>query len=195
MEYTMKNFMADEFIITCKEKSEAEAVMKLFIEEGIKWNGGDSLSVSETYWDEHKSEFYYSHAGALQYGTLKYAADRYPKVSYQDFMLTNKSTKEKVLEIIGVKIGEKFNLSDDDYNPYYFDKEFILRDNGGDRRTSKVIDILWGNNKIEKLPDPNAEINKYIELLSSTTPLTKNIREGILVSLKEILELKEPKSA
>lgn len=192
MEYTMENFMKDKFIIICKDKNEKESAMKMFRKEGIKWNGG--LSVAYTHCDEDKTECYYSHAGALQCGQVEWMEDRYEKVYVKDFISANKSNKEKVLDIIGVKIGEKFNLPGCSCNPYVFNHNYDLVDRDGDKRNLKISDILWEDLKIEKIPeDPNTETKKHIELISNKYFGRNNMQEAILFLLKEISELKESK--
>lgn len=190
MKYTMENFKNGEFAIFCEKEEYADHLITLL-------DKGD-----RTRWEHYKNyTCCYYPCNNLTYRHLnKCIEDGLHIVEYNEFIkkieLNEKSNKEKVLEILDVKVGEKFNISDSSYNPFYFDEDYEMRDCDGDRCTIKVIDILWRNSKIEKLPeDTNVEVKKYIELLSTTTPLTKNIREGILVSLKEILELKEQKSA
>lgn len=195
MRYTIEDFKNGEFVIVCETEEEANTLMKIFEQKNIRWLPGES-ALGETHWEEYEENTYYRYSDSLFYGSKNSAGRGYKQVYFTDFIDERKSLKEKVLDIIDVKVGEKFNISGSSYNPFYFDEDYEMRDCDGDRCTIKVIDILWRNSKIEKLPeDPNVEVKKYIELLSTATPLTKNIREGILVSLKEILELKEQKSA
>lgn len=191
----MENFKENKLAVNCKTQNEADQLMEILSNNKIKWESGESV-LKNSKWYYHGDQTYYAFCETgLVFAELPALFER-TTISFQEFADGNRSLKEKVLEIIGVKVGEKFNISGSSYNPFYFDEDYEMRDCDGDRCTIKVIDILWRNSKIEKLPeDPNVEVKKYIELLSTTTPLTKNIREGILVSLKEILDLKESKSA
>ena len=200
MEYTMENFKNGEFVIRCQSKDEANNLIDTLHRNNITWCTGTSLQGTDNHWNDYGSDTCFSYGDSgLEYGYVKYYDNKGVQSISFDVFITNIeaiSNKEKILEMLDVKVGEKFNISDSSYNPFYFDEDYEMRDCDGDKCTIKVIDILWRNSEIEKLPeDQNAEVKKYIELLSTTTPLTKNIREGILVSLKEILELKESKSA
>ena len=200
MEYTMENFKNGKFVINCQSKDEANNLMDTLHRNNITWCTGSSLQGTDNHWNDYGSDtcFFYGDSG-LEYGRVKYYDNEGVQSISFDIFITNIeaiSNKEKVLKMIGVKLGEQFNIIGDPYNPYAFDDNYDLIDEEGDESNQKVFNILWGKEKIEKLPeDPNANIKKYIELLSSTITLQKDVREGILVSLNEILELKEQKSA
>jgi len=188
MEYTMKNFLKDKFIIICKEKSETESIMKMFIKEGIKWSGG--LSVAYTHCDEYKPECYYLHAGALQCDKLECAENRYEKVPAKDFISANKSNKEKVFSMIDVEVEERFNIKDAACNPFYFDKWFDLRNKEYDEVNYMITSILY-ENRLEKIPkDIREELKEYIDSLSSEAFYRKDLRKSILLSLGDILSSK-----
>lgn len=58
----------------------------------------------------------------------------------------------KVLEMLGVEVGEKFNIKPLIGNPYYFDEDYILvNKNGHNVDDDKIIRILAGDFEIEKL--------------------------------------------
>jgi len=99
------------------------------------------------------------------------------------------------MEMIGVEVGEPFEVSSSSFNPFKFDIDFNLVDREGDIRTDYIGDILWGEAEIKKISkDPNENIKKCIELLSNEALHAGDVRKGVLLSLKEILELKESKS-
>ena len=59
----------------------------------------------------------------------------------------------KVLEMLGVEVGEKFNIKPLIGNPYHFDEDCILvNKNGHDVDDDKIIQILTGAYEIERLP-------------------------------------------
>jgi len=193
MKYTIENFKDGEFNIHCGTNEEADSLMELLHNDGITWCTCQSL-LSHNNWCEYKDQTCYAYNNGLSYGNIATPSSR-KIILFQEFFDVNKSNKEKVLELIGIKKGEPFNMIDDRYNPYCFDDQFVLRDKNGTRCTSKVIDILWGNSEVEKLlVDKNAEIKKCIELLSGSTVPVKSIIDCVRTSLTEILELKESKS-
>lgn len=199
MEYTIENFKNGKFIIRCGTRKEAEELFEVLIKNSFKWRTGEFLT-GDNHWSDYREDIYYAHDSinsGLSYGDMNGTGSRYKEaIFFKDFVFAEKSMKEKTIEIIGVEVGEQFNIVGESYNPHMFDAQFDLLDRDGDRSYSKIAEILWGLSKIEKIPkDPNAEVKKYIKLLSNETPLTKDVREGILLSLTEILELKESKSA
>lgn len=196
MKHMIEDFKNGEFVVNCKTNKEADDFSKICNDNNITW-GGREMVLGHTNWCVYAENTCYSFQGSLSYSPIGYYSGCGRKViSFQDFTLVNNSKKENVLKIIGVEVGKPFNVSGDKYNPYVFDDSYNLIDKDGDKREDLIFAMLCDDLKIEKIPeDPNTEVKKYIELLSTATPLTKNIREGILVSLKEILELKEQKSA
>ncbi len=77
---------------------------------------------------------------------------------------------DKFLELLGVEVGEKFNIRfvenglPSNYNPYHFeisDGNFHLLDCEGDPCNSYVGDIVSGRYKIEKLPWKPKDSDKY----------------------------------
>lgn len=59
----------------------------------------------------------------------------------------------EVLDMLGVEVGEKFNIKPLIGNPYHFDEDCILvNKNGHNVDDDKIIQILTGAYEIEKLP-------------------------------------------
>jgi hypothetical protein len=48
------------FAIHCKTASEAKALFGRLQKEGFRWNDGENLNASETYWSEYESDTVYS---------------------------------------------------------------------------------------------------------------------------------------
>ena len=68
----------------------------------------------------------------------------------------------KVLEMLGVEVGEKFNIKPLIGNPYHFDEDCILvNKNGHNVDDDKIIQILTGAYEIEKLPWKPKEDDEY----------------------------------
>ena len=68
----------------------------------------------------------------------------------------------KVLEMLGVEVGEKFNIKEFDNNPYYFDCRYVLVDsNKHDMEFQNITQILRGAISIEKLPWKPKKGEKY----------------------------------
>lgn len=66
----------------------------------------------------------------------------------------DKSNAEKIAEMLGVEIGESFNVIGRGlgWNPHYFSKEGKLIDCGGLTRSDRFLGIISGEYTIEKLP-------------------------------------------
>ena len=58
----------------------------------------------------------------------------------------------KVLEILGVEVGELFNIYGSAMNPHMFDEEFNLIDKEYYTKNERIRTILNGTTTIEKLP-------------------------------------------
>jgi hypothetical protein len=59
----------------------------------------------------------------------------------------------KVLEMLGVEVGEKFDVKRWSYNPHQFDEDFDLVNKYGNCVSNTVIvELLKGTYEIEKLP-------------------------------------------
>ena len=72
----------------------------------------------------------------------------------------------KVLETLGVEVGEKFKIKEFDNNPYHFDCEYILVDsNNNDMEFQNITQILRGVIEIEKLPWKPKEGECYYAVL------------------------------
>lgn len=72
----------------------------------------------------------------------------------------------KVLEMLGVEVGEKFKVKEFDNNPYHFDCEYILVDsNNNDMEFQNITQILRGVIEIEKLPWKPKEGEYYHAIL------------------------------
>lgn len=193
MKYTVENFKDGEFAINCKTREEANNLMELLQREGVMWCT-NNLLIGFDNWHIYEKQTYYAYDRGLVYGCLPRKSSG-KMITFEEFLADNKSNKEKILEIIGVEIGEPFNITGYKYNPYVFDDNYNLIDKDGDKRENLIFDILWEDLKIEKIPeDPNADIKKYIELLSNEEDLDDNVHNGVLVSLKELLVLKEQKT-
>jgi len=195
MEYTMENFMQNKLAINCKTQDEADRLMEIFDSQKIKWKSGESV-LEDSKWECHEGQTYYALCETgLVFSYLPALLGR-TTISFQEFTNDNKSNKEKVLGMIGVKLGKPFNIVGDPYNPYTFDDNDNLIDKEGEESNYRLFDILWEKAKIEKIPeDPNTEAKKHIELISREHFGRKNIQEAILFLLNENLSQKEPKSA
>ena len=74
----------------------------------------------------------------------------------------------KVLEMLGVEVGEKFNIKPLIGNPYHFDEDCILvNKNGLNVDDDKIIQILTGTYEIEKLPWKPKDGREYYTILST----------------------------
>lgn len=58
----------------------------------------------------------------------------------------------EVLKMLGLEVGEKFNIKGFNLNPYQFDEEYNLIDMEFYEKNRLVQDLLIGRIKIEKLP-------------------------------------------
>jgi len=59
----------------------------------------------------------------------------------------------EVLKVLGVEIGEIFNIKELVLNPYYFDDECILINSRGDNMGyTTIVELIRGVFTIEKLP-------------------------------------------
>ena len=67
----------------------------------------------------------------------------------------------KVLEMLNLEVGEKFNIKGFKLNPYQFDDEFRLVGNYGHEETILLKLILCGDYEIEKLPWKPKEDDEY----------------------------------
>ena len=59
---------------------------------------------------------------------------------------------ETLMNELGVKVNEKFNIIGSKYNPYYFDKNSKLNDRDDACCKALIYDLIHGIKKIEKLP-------------------------------------------
>jgi hypothetical protein len=59
----------------------------------------------------------------------------------------------EVLAILGVEVGEKFNIKNSAFNPHYFDEDYCIKDKDGDKvnGTYYIETLLKGKDEIEKL--------------------------------------------
>ncbi len=68
----------------------------------------------------------------------------------------------EVLDMLGVEVGEKFNIKPLIGNPYHFDEDCILvNKNGHNVDDDKIMRILTGAYEIEKLPWKPKEGDEY----------------------------------
>jgi len=189
MEYTIESFKKGKFVIFCEKEEYAEHLVTL-LGKGI-----------ETRWNHYENYTccYYPRNNLAYRHLSKCITDGLHIIEYNEFIkkieLNEKSNKEKILEIIGVKLGEPFNIVRSDYNPYAFDGNYDLIDGEGDLSNYEVFNILWGMEKVEKIiEDPNKEVKKHIELISGKYFGRNNTQEAVLFLLNENLAQKESKS-
>lgn len=196
MEYTIENFKKGEFVINCKTQQEADLLMKICDRNGIMWDR-IKRATDNSAWGQYEEMTCYRCDSVLCFSRQEfYRAENRTIVDFWTFIGKPKSNKEKVLDIIGIKVGEKFNISGCSCNPYVFNHNYDLVNREGDKRNLKISEILWGNLKIVKIPqDPNAEVKKHIELISGEYFGRNNMQEAILFLLNENLSQNKQKSA
>ena len=197
MEYTIKKFKDEGFYVQCFSQEEADELMVMLNGYGLRWSSKGLLTNKDNYWDRNGSRTYYCYDNGVRYGSLDWPfGDTRPEiVSFQKFANRPKSNKEKVFDMIGVEVEERFNIRNANCNPFYFDKWFDLRNNDYDVVNYMTAPILYENRLEKIIKNPNKDIENCIELLSRHSLPMKSIIDCIRVSLKEILELKESKSA
>ena len=75
----------------------------------------------------------------------------------------------KVLEMLGVEVGEKFNIKGFALNPYQFDEEYNLINMEFYEKNRLVQELLIGRIEIEKLPWKPKEGEFYYCVLNNGT--------------------------
>ena len=59
----------------------------------------------------------------------------------------------EVLKMLGIEVGEKFNIEESTMNPYHFDDDYILINSRGNlMEYANIVKIMRGAFTIEKLP-------------------------------------------
>jgi hypothetical protein len=73
----------------------------------------------------------------------------------------------EVLKILGVEVGEKFNIKEFALNPYQFDEEYNLIDMEFYEKNRLVQKLLIGKIEIEKLPwkPKEGEYYYYVDVM------------------------------
>ena len=192
MKYTMENFKNGEFVVNCKNRSESILFMGMF-EYGE--------AIDDMKYDSHWNRFgertcyTYNDNFGVAFSNIDYFISKgCDIIDYSELINERKSNKEKILEMIEVKVGEKFNILNCGYNPYSFDKNGNLRDSDCDHNNPLIGSILLGDLIIEKIPeDPNKDIKECIHSLSNDILIDLEMRNRILLFLNELLALKEAK--
>lgn len=69
----------------------------------------------------------------------------------------------KVLEMLGVEVGEKFNIKNSAFNPHHFDEDYCITDKDRDKVNGiyYIVTLLNGKDEIEKLPWKPKEDDEY----------------------------------
>jgi predicted nuclease of restriction endonuclease-like (RecB) superfamily len=66
---------------------------------------------------------------------------------------------DKILNIFNVEVGQRFNIIDRPYNPYYFDERFYLIDcAGGVNKVFLLNDLIYGVYEIERIKDDDKTV-------------------------------------
>ncbi len=74
----------------------------------------------------------------------------------------SKNYIKEVANLLGVEIGEKFNIKDERSNPYHFDERQCLIDKNGFERSAVLKNLLLGICEIEK-PILNNSEREYLK--------------------------------
>lgn len=73
----------------------------------------------------------------------------------------------EVLKMLGVEVGERFNIVDQSCNPYLFDEGYNLIDMEYYTRNGLIRGLIIGDLKIEKLPWKPKEGERYQSVLEN----------------------------
>lgn len=166
MEQMIENFKKGELTIHCVAEHEADQLMEILNNQKIKWESGESVFKNHK-WDRYEDQTYYAFSETgIVFGDLPELYGR-TTISFEEFLTTSKSNKEKVLEMIGVKIGDELSIAAGLFDPYHFNENYDLVDILGQNRNEWVWEMVRGGVPFSKIPkDPNAEIKECIKLLS-----------------------------
>lgn len=82
--------------------------------------------------------------------TMRQAPITENDVSKGDDMSENKTPR--LAEVLGVEVGEKFDIDDDFCNPFYVNEEGYLLDSSGYRRSDKAVKIINNPDLIQRRP-------------------------------------------
>lgn len=84
------NGIDERTVIHCKDKTEAEQVLRIFILHNLKWNTGVSYKEEHNY-HFHKGETCYHPAAGLFSSRSYYEREGYKIISTQEFLDANKT--------------------------------------------------------------------------------------------------------
>lgn len=74
-----------DIVINCPDKADAESLMAILADCGVKWNTGESLLTTDNYWgEEEENTVYYISNRIMTYGNIARANgnNRYVKCTF-----------------------------------------------------------------------------------------------------------------
>lgn len=182
-------FVKNEFVVNCQTEEEAQDFIDICYDFGIKWVGLSQLQ-STTLWRTYKEKTCYRFKCGINISPLEYYVGLgYKIIKFSDFINCKTPNRSKILELLGLKIGDYFNIEGTPYNPYHFDKNFDLIDCEGDEMNKYILSILWDGIEIKILPqDRDVSVKNFIDYVQNTESLLNVEKEHLVEFLTEYLD-------
>lgn len=93
----------------------------------------------------------------------------------------SENKKPRLAEVLGVEVGERFDIISDRFNPYCVDADGCLRDCDNSRRTFIIEKLINHPELIKRCPrwtEQEVEIAKAIKLLAPAMDYIERIAEN-----------------
>ncbi|MBK5243723.1 MAG: hypothetical protein JJE18_01630 [Eubacteriaceae bacterium] len=156
----MKKFLDGKFTVNCKTEDEAEQLLMMLDRTGFDWKSASVLLYIK-FWGNHKEKTCYGmemNGHKLVFGGKDFMIEEESRVvSFSKFIKPKKTNIEKVAKMLGVEIGEEFNICINNiascYNPYYIgEKGLTVAKRDLKAHDGKLEALLLGKHTIQKLP-------------------------------------------
>lgn len=190
MNKMVEAFRNNEFVVSCQTEQEALDFLDICYKKGIKWSNLYSNKTKTEWGDYGDQTCYRGGDNVLSFANIEFYVDKgYKVIKFNDFINGKVPNRSKILELLGLKIGDYFNIEGTPYNPYHFDKNFDLIDCEGDEMNEYIISILWDGIEIKIFPqDRDVSVKNFIDYVQNTESLLNVEKEHLVEFLTEYLD-------